>query len=80
MLGRRGTYLVKSAAALAICIVGVFGFDEARLLIVYLLFVSLAQRELESPVQNEVDNLDEGRALVGILTALVVTLTLLPMP
>jgi hypothetical protein len=80
LFGRRGTYLLKSATFFAICVIGLFGFDEARILIVYAMFTTLTQRELEAPVQNEVDEIDEGRALLGFMTAMLVTLTLLPMP
>lgn len=37
------------------------------------------QRELESPVLNEADELDFGRGLVGIGSAAIVILALLPM-
>lgn len=80
MFGRRGTYLISTGATLALCAVGLFGFDEARLLVTYLFFACLWQRELEAPMQNEVDRLDDIRSLFGFVTWLGVTLTLLPMP
>jgi hypothetical protein len=80
MFGRRGTYLIKTFGALTLVFVGLVGLDEARLLFVYTVFIFLSQRELEGPMQNEVDQLDDGRAVLGFLTGMLVTLTLLPMP
>ena len=80
MFGRRGAYLIKTFAAIALCFVGLIGLDESRVLITYTAFVFLSQRELEAPMLNEVDDLDDGRALLGFFVGVVVTLTLLPMP
>jgi hypothetical protein len=80
MFGRRGTFLVKTFSILAICAVGLFGFDESRILILYALFVILWQREIETPVLNEVDDLDATRGIVGIASAVLVALTLIPLP
>lgn len=79
MFGRRGTYIVKTGAALLAVALGIFGLDESRLLLLYLLFTTVWQRELDSPSLNEVDELDLSRGLVAIGTALVVALTLVPM-
>lgn len=79
MFGRRGTYIVKSGTALLAVALGLFGLDESRLLLTYVLFATVWQRELESPSLNEVDELDFTRGFVAIGTALLVALTLLPM-
>ena len=80
MFGRRGAYLIKTLVATALCFLGLVGLDESRLLISYTAFVYLCQQELEGPMLNEVDQVDDGRAVVGFLAAMLVTLTLLPMP
>jgi hypothetical protein len=80
MFGRRGAYLIKTFAAIALCFLGLVGLDESRLLISYTAFVYLCQRELEAPMLNEVDQVDDGRAVIGFLTGILVTLVLLPMP
>lgn len=80
MFGRRGAYLVKTFSILAICAVGLFGFDESHILLLYALFVAIWQRELETPALNEVDDLDTKQGLVGIASAVLVALTLIPLP
>ena len=78
MLGRRGTFVIKSITTLLLCAIGLFGFDSQEIFLVYVFFVTIWQRELESPIQNEVDELDFGRCCIGIAAALLVALTLLP--
>lgn len=80
MFGRRGAYLIKTFAGIALCFLGLVGLDESRILISYTAFVYLCQRELEAPMLNEVDQVDDGRAVIGFLTGILVTLILLPMP
>ena len=61
-----------------LCAIGLFDLDSQAIFVVYVLFVTIWQRELESPIRNEVDELDFGRGCIGILVALLVALTLLP--
>ena len=79
MFGRRGAYLVKIFTTLVLCAMGIFGLDEPRIFLTYVLFTMIWQRELESPTLNEADELDFNRGLVGIGSAVVVFLALLPM-
>jgi hypothetical protein len=79
MFGRRGAYIVKSFTAVLLCAFGIFGFDESRILLVYVIFAQLWQRELETPVANEVEELDFPRGALGIAAALMVALALIPM-
>ena len=78
MFGRRGSFLIKSFTTLMLCAIGLFDLDSQAIFVVYVLFVTIWQRELESPIRNEVDELDFGRGCIGILVALLVALTLLP--
>jgi hypothetical protein len=79
MFGRRGAYVVKTFTTFLLCLAGVFGADKANIFLFYILFATIWQRELETPVRNEVDELDFPRGLVGITTATLVGLVLIPM-
>lgn len=79
MFGRRGAFVVKLFTTLLLCAAGIFGLDDVNILLTYVLFASIWQRELESPVRNEVDELDFMRGLFGISAAIMVGLTLIPM-
>ena len=79
MFGRRGAYLVKIFTTLLLCAVGIFGLDESRIFLTYVLFAMIWQRDLESPNLNEADELDFLRGMVGIAGATIVALTLVPM-
>jgi membrane-associated protease RseP (regulator of RpoE activity) len=79
MFGRRGAYVVKTFTTLLLCISGLFGLDQANILLSYALFATIWQRELETPSRNEADELDFGRGLLGIFAALLVGLALIPM-
>jgi hypothetical protein len=80
MFGRRGAYLIKTFAAIALCFVGLLGLDDYHILILYAVFAYTCQRELETPMRNEVDQVDDARAMIGFVIGMLVTLTLLPMP
>lgn len=71
--------MVKTFTTLALCIVGLFGFDESNIFLLYALFTVLWQREPEAPALNEVDDLDTRRGLLAIASAVLVALTLIPL-
>ena len=79
MFGRRGAFIVKSFTALTLVAAGLFGGDQANILLAYVLFALIWQRELETPARNEVQELDFGRGAVGIAMAVAVGLALFPM-
>lgn len=79
MFGRRGAFIVKLFTTLLLLAGGVFGLDNVNIFLTYVLFASIWQRELDLPVQNEVDELDFPRGLLGITSALLVALVLVPM-
>jgi hypothetical protein len=79
MFGRRGAFVVKLFTTVILCVAGVFGLDDVNILLTYVLFASIWQRELETPPRNEVDELDFPRGLLGISAAIVVGLVLIPM-
>ena len=80
LFGRRGTYLIKTFSTIALVLSGVTGSDEANILLVYAFLTFLYQRDLEAPMQNEVDGVGEIRVYVTVLTVLIVIMTLLPLP
>lgn len=79
MFGRRGAYIVTVFTALLLCLAGIFGLDESRMMLAYTLYATLFQRELEIPAMDEVAELDYTRGAIGILMAFFVALTLFPM-
>mmetsp|Transcript_28277 Transcript_28277/g.76608 ORF Transcript_28277/g.76608 Transcript_28277/m.76608 type:complete len:1073 (-) Transcript_28277:247-3465(-) len=79
MFGRRGAFVVKLFTTLILTASGLFGLDEVNMLLAYVVFTLVWQRELESPLRNEVDELSFSRGLVGIVTAVMVGLILIPM-
>jgi hypothetical protein len=62
-----------------LCLVGLFGLDQSGIILTYNLFCVIWQRTLETPLRNEVEELDFGRGLFGISTAILVSLSLTPM-
>jgi hypothetical protein len=80
IFGRRSFFLVKTFSILAICAGGLFGFDNSEILLLYALFVILWQRELETPALNEVDDLSTVRGLAAFPIAVLVALSLIPLP
>jgi hypothetical protein len=79
MFGRRGAFVTKLFTTLILTAAGLFGLDDVNLLLAYVLYTLVWQRELETPVRNEVDELDISRGLLGIGTAIAVGLILIPM-
>jgi len=79
MFGRRGAFVVKLFTAAILVLSGLFGLDDMNLLLPYVIFVQVWQRELESPIRNEVDEIDFFRGLLGISSAILVGLILIPM-
>ena len=79
MFGRRGAFVTKLFTTLILILSGLVGFDDMNILLAYTVFVLVWQRELDSPIRNEVDELDFARGLLGITTAILVGLVLIPM-
>jgi len=79
MFGRRGAYLVKTLTTLLLCALGIFGLDDSKIFLVYVLFTMIWQNNLESPALNEADELDLQRGLIAIGASIAVFLSLIPM-
>merc|ERR1712157_161980 len=63
-----------------IIIAGFFGGDDSNLLLFFIFYANIAQRELEVPCRNEVDNVNDIRAVIAFLSAALVALSLIPLP
>merc|ERR1712157_306235 len=79
MFGRRGAFVTKLFTTAILVLCGLVGLDDMNLLLPYVIFVLVWQRELESPIRNEVDEIDFFRGLLGITSAILVGLILIPM-
>ena len=79
MFGRRGAFVTKLFTTLLLTLAGLFGLDDNNILLAYVLYTLVWQRELETPIRNEVDEIDFSRGLLGITGALLVGLVLIPM-
>lgn len=79
MFGRRGAFVTKLFTMVILATAGLFGLDDANVLVAYGLFTLIWQRELDTPVRNEVDELDISRGMIGIASSIVVGLILIPM-
>lgn len=79
MFGRRGAFVNKLFTTLILVMFGLFGLDDMNVLLAYVVSILVWQRELESPIRNEVDELDFSRGLFGIMVAILVGLILIPM-
>ena len=78
MFGRSATYLLGSLFSILLAVVGLFGDDESRVLLTYILFCVVWQAELEPPARNEIEEVDVARGMLAIVTGLVAALILLP--
>jgi len=78
VFGRNGIVLAQAFTYFAVFGAAIFGYDEANILGLYALFSVFAQRELEVPCVNEIDDLDLGRSFLAIFGSVVVALTLIP--
>jgi len=79
LFGRRGAFIIKFFTGILLCVAGILEVDESGILLTYSLYTFIWQRELEAPCRNEVEELDFGRAILGIATAVLVGLSLVPL-
>lgn len=79
LFGRSFATLLSTLTLFALAAFGLFGGDESNILLFYALFIFFFQREPEIPCENEVDAIDDFRALVAFGTAVLVGLSLVPM-
>ena len=58
---------------------GLFGDDNANLLLVFALYSQIWQRETEIPCKNEVDGIDDFRVVVAFLSFALAGLAIVPL-
>jgi hypothetical protein len=80
LFGRHIAFIVNTFTFILLCLAGVFGADGSDSLLIYALFCVIWQRELEGPAKNEVEEIDLVRYGIALITALVVVLSLVPLP
>lgn len=79
LFGRSFATLLHTLTLFVLGAIGLFGGDESNILLFYAMFILFFQREPEIPCQNEVDGIDDFRALFAFGTAVLVGLSLVPM-
>lgn len=80
IFGRGFLRFVRSLTLGLLILAGLFGSDQADLLIVYAIIAQIWMRETEIPCKNEVDGLDDGRLVLSSLVAFIVGLAVVPLP
>lgn len=80
IFGRGFLRFVRSLTLGLLILAGLFGSDQADLLIVYAIIAQIWMRETEIPCKNEVDGLDDGRLVLASLVAFIVALAVVPLP
>jgi len=78
--GRSFSRVVNGSALTILVVAGLFGADQANILLCYAIYCQFFQKEAEIPCRNEVDELDTTRGFIAIAMAVIVFLTLVPLP
>ena len=53
--------------------------NEMNVLLFYTIFAQIWQRESEIPCKNEIENVDDVRGIIALVTGLLVALSVIPM-
>jgi hypothetical protein len=79
LFGRNLINVVRSITVVGMIVAGLFGDDNANLLLFFAAYSQIWQRETEIPCRNEVDGIDDVRVVVGFLTLAVAGLAVVPL-
>jgi len=79
LIGRGNSRIVSTGLIWVLLLCGIVGVDKSDVLFSYALFASFWQNELEIPCRNEVDGIDDFRAIVAISAAMLTALALVPL-
>ena len=79
IFGRSLTNVVRSITVVGMIAAGLLGDDNASLLLVFAIYSQIWQRETEIPCRNEVDGIDDFRAIVGFLSLAVAGIAIVPL-
>lgn len=80
IFGRGFLRFVRSLTLGLLILAGLFGSDQADLLIVYAIIAQIWMGKPEIPCKNEVDGVDDGRLILALLVSFVVGLAVVPLP
>merc|ERR1712165_641970 len=75
LFGRSISRVVRTGTIGLIVISSFFGGDTMNILLFYTIFAQIWQRESEITSKNEIENVDDIRAVVAFVTGLLVALT-----
>lgn len=79
LFGRKWARVISGLSLVILVLSGLFGLDQANLLLSYTVVVAFWQRNPELPCRNEVDDVEIGRGFVAIAAALLASLILIPL-
>ncbi len=79
LFGRSISRVVRTGTIGLIVISSFFGGDNMNILLFYTIYAQIWQRESEIPSKNEIENVDDIRAITAFVTGLLVALTVIPM-
>jgi len=79
VLGRSFARMVSVGILWTLLLAGIFGGDKSDVLFSYALYSSFWQNEPEIPCRNEVDGVDDFRAVIAFGSAVLVALALVPL-
>lgn len=80
IFGRSFLRFARSLTLGLLILAGLFGSDQANLLIVYAIVAQIWMSEPEIPCKNEVDGIDDIRLFIGVSVAVLVGLAVIPLP
>lgn len=79
LFGRSISRVVRTTTIGIIVFSSFFGGDLMNILLFYTIYAQIWQRESEIPCKNEIENVDNVRAVVALLTGVLVALAVIPM-
>jgi membrane-associated protease RseP (regulator of RpoE activity) len=79
MFGRSFAKFIRGSTLVFMVGAGLFGGDEANLLLFFAIFAQVWQKEPEVPCKNEIDGVSDERAILAFMTAFLVGLAVVPL-
>ncbi len=80
VFGRSFAKFVRGLTLIFLVGAGFFGGDQANVLLFFAIFAQIFQREPVIPCKNEVDGVDDFRAIIAFATVFLVGLAVIPLP
>jgi len=79
LFGRSISRVVRSLTIGLIVFYSFFGGETVNLLLFYTIYAQIWQRESEIPCKNEVETVNDTRAVIALVTGVLVALSVIPM-